>query len=452
MPHSIHTEAKGLVFLAAPIILTLLVQVLMHLTDMLMLGRYDAVQFAAAGLGGTLWFVPLLLLMGSLQGVAALIANAIGEGNALQVKHTFQQGMWIAIGLAVLATILLPLIARSLLLTDVRPEISMHAIGYLDILAFAVPAVSLYMAMVYYCEGIEFVYPMLLIQLCILPLNFIGNYALIFGHWGFPELGLRGAGTSTVINTYIGAIALYLFLRNSPRAQHYQPFSTFSKPKWPAIKMILALGLPIAVSMFLEHSIFMASFVMMGHIGVLAAAAHNVAMSYTELIFMVPMGLASATMVKVGNARGRKDFPLMRMRAWIGVGLAALFMLLSAMVILLFKQHIAGFYTNETDIVALGASLLLFAAIFQLSDGVQVTAAGALRGLEDTRVTMVICLVAYWLVGLPLSAYFGFRLADGGPGIWKGLIVGLTVAAVLMVWRLRWALAREQHLANRCER
>ncbi len=448
MKTSILTEAKGILALATPIILASLVQVLMHLTDMLMLGRYDSVQFAAAGLAGAMWYTALLIIIGSLQGVAAIIANQIGEGREDKVANTFQQGVWLAIGVALLTTLVIPLCGRLLLISDVQAQITYHALQYLDIMALTLPAASAYMVMRYFSEGIEFVYPMMVIQIVILPLNFIGNYALIYGNWGFPELGLRGAGWSTVIGFYLSAIALFLVVRYSKRALRYKPFAAFSKPKWAPIKMQLALGAPIAASLFLEHSLFLASFVMMGYIGTIEAAAHNIAMSYTELTFMVPMGIASALTVKVGNARGRKELGLAKLRGWTGIGLAAVFMLFSALVILLFRNQIVTLYTPDNDIILLAAGFLILAAIFQVSDGTQVAAAGALRGMEDTRITMYVCLIAYWLIGLPVSALLGFTFGYEGEGIWSGLIVGLTVASLLMIWRFKWIVWFESKQAD----
>lgn len=434
--------------LATPIILASLLQVLMHLTDMLMLGHYDSVQFAAAGLAGAIWYTALLVIIGSLQGVAVIIANQLGEAKDAKVADTFQQGIWLAVGIALLTTLSMPLFGRLLLLSDVQADITYHALQYLDIMALTLPAATAYMIMRYFSEGIEFVYPMMLIQLVILPLNFIGNYALIYGNWGFPEMGLRGAGWSTVIGFYLSAVTLYLVLRHSKRSIKFKPFSEFVKPDWKPIKVLLVLGAPIATSMFLEHSLFLTSFIMMGYIGIVESAAHNVAMSYSELTFMVPLGIASALTVKVGNARGRKELDLAKLRGWTGIGLAGLFMLFSALMIMLFRTQIVNLYTADSEIIILATSFLIFAAIFQVSDGTQVTAAGALRGMKDTRITMYVCLLAYWFVGLPVSALLGFTLGYGGIGIWSGLIVGLTVASILMMWRLKWILNFESSVGT----
>jgi MATE family multidrug resistance protein len=446
LQHSIVSEAKGLILLATPIVLASMAQILMHLTDMLMLGRYNSEQFAAAGIAGAMWFVPMLVIMGSLQGVSALIANAIGETSDHKVAKLFQHGCWLAVGIALITTLMLPLIARMLLFTDIQTEIVNHTMAYLDILALTLPAATAYTIMRFYAEGIEYVMPMLIIQLIILPLNFLGNYALIYGNWGFPELGIRGAGYSSVFGFWLSAVMLYVALKRSKRTQHYQPFVSFTKPQWKPIKVILMLGLPIAASMFLEHTLFLASFIMMGYFGTLEAAAHNIAMNYTEITFMVPLGIASALTVKVGNARGRGELSLVKLRGWTGISLAAFFMFLSVFAILLFRHQIAAFYTPDQEIVSLAATFLIFAAIFQISDGTQVAAAGALRGMEDTRITMHISLFAYWLIGLPVTVLFGFSLGFGGVGIWLGLIAGLTIAAILMCWRFRWIIHHESSL------
>ncbi len=435
MSNSYFREAKGLILLAAPIAFTTLIQVAMGFIDIIMLGRYDATQFAASGLGTSIWLFGLLAISGSLMGTSVLIANRVGADNPDDVRNLYRQSLWLALMLGFITLLALPWLARLLPYAGVQNELIPHVIDYIQITAFSMPALALYMSMRFFSEGIEWPVPMMLIALLMLPLNTIGNYFLIFGNGGFPELGLKGAAISTTVGVNLSALLLWLVLRYAKPYQAYHAATSYSSPDPRIIGRILVLSIPIATSMILEHSFFLATYVLAGKISVLTAAAHNIAINYASMMFVIPLGIASATTVKVGNALGRGSFNYAKFRGRTGISIAAFFMLCSACVMLLFNEQIARIYTTDPSIIEPAAGLLMIAALFQLSDGIQVSTAGALRGFEDTTIPMLINLVAYWVIGLPLAAYLAFTRNLDANGLWLGLICGLTVAAFLLVRR-----------------
>ncbi len=435
MIHSYFHEAKGLIQLATPIALTTLIQEAMGFIDIVMLGRYDATQFAASGLGTSIWLFGLLTITGLTMATSALIANRVGAEKNEDVRILFRQSLWLALALGLIMLFALPRLAHLLPLTGVQQALIPHIIDYIQITAFSMPALAFYMSMRFFSEGIEWPLPMMLIALLMLPLNTVGNYFLIFGNGGFPELGLKGAAISTTIGVNLSALILWLVIRYAKPYLAYQAVTRYSSPDPQVIGRILLLSMPIAVSLMLEHGFFLATYVLAGKISTLAAAAHNVAINYAAMMFVIPLGVAGATTVKVGNALGRGSYEHAKFRGWTGISVAALFMLCSACILLVFSQQIARVYTSDPDIIAPAAGLLLFAAMFQLSDGIQVCTAGALRGFQDTTIPMLINLLAYWGIGLPLAGYLAFSKHLGASGLWLGLISGLTVAALLLVLR-----------------
>lgn len=428
-------EARGLIRLAAPIALTTLIQEAMGFIDIIMLGRYDTTHYAASGLGTAIWLFGLLAITGAMMGTSALIANRVGAGQPHRVRGLYRQSLWLALILGLIALLALPLLPRLLSLAGVQTTLIPLVGDYVRITAFSMPALAFYMSMRFFSEGIEWPLPMMLIALLMLPLNTLGNYFLIFGNGGFPELGLKGAAISTTLGVNLSALILWLVVRHARRYRRYRAESAFSPPDPRLMARILLLSLPIAASMLLEHGFFMATYVLAGKLGVIAAAAHNTALNYASLMFVIPLGIASATTVKVSNALGRGSFEHARFRGWTGISIAALFMLCSALVIFMFNQQIARIYTNDPAILQPAAALLLMAAFFQLSDGIQVSAAGALRGFEDTAMPMLISLFSYWILGLPLAAWLAFNTPLEVRGLWLGLICGLTLAAILLTRR-----------------
>jgi MATE family multidrug resistance protein len=329
----------------------------------------------------------------------------------------------------------------------IAPEIVPGATGFLHGIRWGVPALTLYLCMRYLSDGLHWTLPTMLLGfgglLVLVPIG----YALTYGAFGLPELGAAGLGYASAMMMWAQAIAFALYLRRARRFADLRLFARFDRPHWPPIRGLLATGLPIGVTVAMEGGLFIATALLIGRLGELPAAAHQIAINVASLCFMIPMGLAEATTVRVGHALGRGDGAGLRRAVLAGVAIVLITQTLSAGALLLGNGFIVGFYTDETAVAVLAASLLLYAAAFQFPDGLQVLSAGALRGLGDTRVPMLLAALAYWGIGMPLGAGLGLELGGiglglGPRGMWLGLIAGLTVAAVLLGSRL-WRSSRK---------
>jgi MATE family multidrug resistance protein len=294
----------------------------------------------------------------------------------------------------------------------------------------------------YLSEGMHWTLPTMLLGfgglLVLAPLG----YVLCYGKLGFPELGAEGLGMASAIMMWLQALCFAGYLWKTKRFAHLQLFSHFEAPRWSAIWDLLRTGLPIGITVLMEGGLFIVTALLIGRLGATEAASHQIAINVAQLCFMIPMGVAEATTVRVGHAVGSGNGLGVRRAAIAGLLIILGTQTLSALVLLFGHDAIVGVYTNDLGVAALASTLLLYAAAFQFPDGIQVLSAGALRGLKDTRVPMFIAMFSYWGLGMPLGAGLGLGLGMGPQGMWLGLILGLTAAAILMAWRLRVSSAR----------
>jgi MATE family multidrug resistance protein len=330
------------------------------------------------------------------------------------------------------------LLERIGIVAEVRPQAS----AFLHAIAPGAPALALFICFRYLSEGLAWTPPSMISGLAGLVVLAPLGYVLMFGAGPVPELGAAGLGIATAVVLWLQAAGFLVYLAKSPRFADLQLFARWDRPHWPQLRALLALGLPMGVSICMEGSLFVATALLIGRIGAVDVAAHQIAISVASVCFMLPLGIAMATTVRVGHAVGAEDRSAIRWAAGAGFALGGLTQLLAGVVLVFGGAWIAGFYTSEPAVVALAVLLMRYAAVFQLPDGIQVLSAGALRGLKDTRVPMLITILAYWGVGLPLGAWFGLHRGLGAPGLWIGLILGLSVAATLLLLRL-WRQARE---------
>jgi MATE family multidrug resistance protein len=363
------------------------------------------------------------------------VSQLDGAGQRGEIGALFRQALWLALALGVLLFAFLTFIPMALGPMGIAPEIIPGVTAFLHGIRWGVIALTLFFCMRYLSEGLHWTLPTMLLSagglLVLAPLG----YVLTFGKLGFPELGAGGLGLASAAMLWLQAIGFAIVLWRARRFADLKLFERFDAPHWPAIRGLLATGLPIGVTILMEGGLFIATALLIGRLGQIPAAAHQIAINLSALCFMVPMGLAEATTVRVGHALGRGDFHSVRRAAWAGYAIVLGTQLLSGIVLLTGNQVLVGFYTQDAAVATLAASLLLYAAAFQFPDGVQVLSAGALRGLKDTRVPMLLAALAYWGVGMPLGAGLGLGLGWGPKGMWIGLIAGLTVAAVLLCSR-----------------
>lgn len=425
-------EATATLLLAAPLIIAQLLQVGMGFIDTVMAGRIGARDLAAVGLGAALWMLVLLACIGATMAIAPLIAYIKGAQKEASIAGEFHQGVWVAIIVGLFAAPLTYHIAILIPLMGVDTEIASLATQYLQTLAWGMPGLCLYLAPRYLNEGLSNTKPVMLIQFLLLPLNILGNYVFMYGNFGMPAMGAVGAAVSTAIVLWAGAIMMFAYIALTPRYRSLNLLRNFSGPNPREIGRILKLGLPIAISIIMESSLFSGIALLMGSFGKIEMAAHQIAINYASMMFMMPLGLSQAITIRVGHAAGSGNFLLARRRGWTGIIMAGGIMVLSASFLLLFPDLIVSFYTSDTEVSAMVLTLLFAAALFQFSDGLQVSASGSLRGLKDTTIPMVITIISYWILGFPAAWLLGIHFNLGPIGLWSGLVIGLTCAAILL--------------------
>jgi MATE family multidrug resistance protein len=428
--------------LAGPLIGGQLTMVGMSTIDTVMAGRLDAVALGAVAVGSSVWASIMLFSTGVLMILAPSIAQAEGAGEPGRVAPLTRQTIWVSLGLAILGILIAANMRPVLDLLRVDPAIVPGTTGYLRALCWGVPAWAVYMVLRTMSEGLGATRPTLYFGLVGLAVNVPADWVLMYGKFGLPALGARGCGYATAAVWCFQLLGMAIYVARHRRYRHLELFAHFEPPDREAISRLLRLGMPVGVMWLMEVSMFTMVALLIGTMGTIMVAGHQVTINFAAFTFMVPLGLSMATSVRVGNAVGRRDPLGVRLAARAGLALSLCTQTVSASLMLSVPAWIAGIYTDDAAVIAIAVQLLFLAAIFQFSDGIQVLSAGILRGLNDTRVPMLITIVAYWLVGLPLGAVLGFRLGLGARGMWVGLIAGLTAAAVLLGLRYRAMSAR----------
>ncbi len=434
------SEIKSTIALALPVVATQLAQISMGFVDTVMVGRLSSEALAGIALGNSIFFTTLMIAMGVVMAVGPMVSQAFGSGDRDGVARSTRQGMWLGAVLTVPCMLIVYNIAPVLNLIVKDAATVTLAQDYLRAMAWGVLPFLWFVALRSFIEGVSRPRPATVISFVAVALNVVANYILMYGKLGMPRLGLVGTGWASTIVFWFMFLSLALVSRRGGTFGRYEVLSHLRRPDPRYFRELFRIGWPIGVSYGIEAGLFMVTAVMMGVLGTVALAAHQVAIQCASITFMVPLGIGIAASVRVGQAVGRDDAAGARLAGLVGVGLAAAFMAGAAVLFWTVPRAIVSLYLNlhdpaNTEVVSLAVSLLFVAAVFQLFDGVQVSAAGALRGLKDTRVPMLIGFVSYWLVGLSTGYVFGFKLHLGPTGLWSGLVLGLLFAAVLLLWR-----------------
>jgi MATE family multidrug resistance protein len=424
--------------LALPLVLGQLSSMAMNIIDTLLAGRHGPVTLAAVGVGSAVWSVVILVSIGVLMAVPPTVAQLNGAGRRAEIGAVFRQAIWLALGLGFGLFFVVRAGALALEPMGITAEARPEAIAFLRAISWGAPGLALYFCLRNLSEGVAWTVPAMVFGLAGLVLLAPLGWALMFG----LDLGAAGLGYAVAITLYFQCAALGTYLWRSPRFADLGLFARFDPPRWAPIRGLLRLGLPMGVSVFMEGSLFVATALLIGTLGMVQIASHQLAILFASLFFMVPLGVAMATTVRVGHAVGAGDPSAVRWSAAAGYSLAMLAQTLSAIVLVFGGVYLAALFTQDPAVIALAALLMGYAAVFQYPDGLQAMSAGALRGLKDTRVPMFITVFAYWGLGLPLGYWLGLVKGQGAPGLWTGLILGLSVAACLLGWRF-WRLARK---------
>ena len=440
MSQSYTSHARALLGLGLPIIGSHLAQMALHVTDTILLGRYSVNALAAVVIGGTSFFVVFIFGSGFAQAVMPLVASALGRGDGAQVRRDARMGLWLSFGFGLVTYPLFWTSGIWLLWLGQKAEVAALGQDFLRIAGWGMVPALMVMALKGYLSALGRPQMVLWVTLAAVAVNLALAWALIFGHWGFPELGVRGAAIASVIVQIATFVALAGYAGWLPALRQYHLFQRFWRPDWQALRQVFRLGWPIGVTGLAESGLFSACSVMMGWIGTVELAAHGIAMEVAALAFMVHLGLSNAVTVRTGHAEGSGDVQALRDGALVAIALSVGFGLVMVALFLSFPVPILTLFVDpakpDSDrIITYGSTLLALAALFQLGDAMQVMALGLLRGIRDTKVPMAAAAVSYWLIGIPSSYFLAFKLHMGGVGLWLGLVVGLAAASSTLMWR-----------------
>ena len=440
-------HARATLALGLPLIGSHLAQMALHVTDTVLLGWYGVTELAAVVLATSTFFVTFILGSGFAQAVMPRVAQALGQGEETRVRRDTRLGLWLSIGFGVISYPLFWWSDPLMQALGQKPEVAILAQDFLRIAGLGMIPALLVMALKGYLAALERTQVVLWTTLTAVLVNGVLAYALIFGHWGAPELGVRGAAISSVVVQVLTLVLIAVYAAWQPDLRRFRLLQRFWRPDWPAMGQVFRLGWPIGLTLFAESGLFHATALMMGWIGTVELAAHGITMEVAALTFMVHLGLSNAATVRAGRADGAGDARSLRDGARVAIALSFGFGCAAVVFFLTFAKPIIALFLDEAKpgsaaIIAYGAYLLAFAALFQLADAMQVMALGLLRGIRDTRVPMIAAAISYWVIGIPFGYLLAFKAGFGGAGLWLGLVAGLLAAAISLMWRF-WHLARK---------
>ena len=427
-------EYKQLVKLSVPITIGQVALIATGFVDTIMAGHISPLALGAIAVGANLWIPVYLFSVGLMMAVSSMVSHYFGAAQYASIRDLIKQSLLVSGVLGVLGFFTVRQLSILLDWIGIDAGIVPVATDYLLAVSWGIPAVCAYLALRFASEGIGYTRPMMLIQVTGLVFNIFLNYVFMFGKLGVPAMGAVGAGWATAAVMWINLLMLVLYIISHHRyADIWQAEKL--KADWKRSREMLRLGLPIALTLVNEVGMFSAVGLLMGSLGVVEVAAHQIAINFAGMMFMIPLGISAATTIRVGHALGEQRPLDARFRGLAGISLAGMCMFATASIMLLLPDYIVSIYSDDADVGRMAVSLIFMAAIFQLSDGIQVSAAGALRGIKDTLFPLLVSVVAYGLIGLPFSYYLGISQQFGPQGLWMGLVASLTLAAVWLVWR-----------------
>ncbi|WP_210528588.1 MATE family efflux transporter [Pantoea ananatis] len=436
------TEARQLLALAIPVILAQVAQTAMGFVDTIMAGAVSATDMAAVAVGTSIWLPAILFGHGVLLALTPTIAQLNGSGRRERIAEQLRQGFWLAFFLSLLIMLVLwnaGYVIRSM--HDIDPLLAEKAEGYLHALLFGAPGYLFFQVMRNQCEGLSKTKPAMVLGFLGLMLNIPLNYIFIYGHFGMPALGGVGCGVATASVYWAMFFCMRFWVRRMRSMRDIRVESRWSAPSRVIMQRLTGLGLPVALALFFEVTLFAVVALLVSPLGIVNVAGHQIALNFSSLMFVLPLSMGVAATIRVGYRLGQGSTEQARVAAWTAQGVGVSMAVITAIFTVTFRHQIAQLYNDNPAVVTLAAQLMMLAAIYQISDSIQVIGSGILRGYKDTRSIFFITFIAYWLLGLP-SGYI-LALTDwvvprmGPAGFWCGFIVGLTSAAVMMLWRVR---------------
>lgn len=436
-------EARQLLALAIPVIVAQVAQTAMGFVDTVMAGGYSATDMAAVAIGTSIWLPAILFGHGLLLALTPVIAQLNGSGRRDRVAHQVRQGFWLAGFVSVLIMIVLwnaGYIIRAM--HNIDPALADKAVGYLRALLWGAPGYLFFQVARNQCEGLAKTKPGMVMGFIGLLVNIPVNYIFIYGHFGMPELGGVGCGVATAAVYWVMFGSMLTYIKHARSMRDIRNDTAFSTPDWSMLTRLTQLGLPIALALFFEVTLFAVVALLVSPLGIIDVAGHQIALNFSSLMFVLPMSLAAAVTIRVGFRLGQGSTLDAQTAARTGLGVGVCMAVCTALFTVLLREQIALLYNDNPEVVTLASHLMLLAAIYQISDSIQVIGSGVLRGYKDTRSIFFITFIAYWVLGLPCE--YILALTDlvvdrmGPAGFWMGFIIGLTSAAIMMMLRMRF--------------
>lgn len=440
------TEAKQLIRLASPILVAQVAQIAMNFVDTVMAGQVSAVDLAAVSVASSFWLPIILLVQGIIMALTPIVSQLNGARKRDEIRPAVHQGFWLALMVTPIAMLALYFSPLALQFMDVDPVMAEKTAGYLHAILWGLPAFVLFQVLRNFSEGLSHTMPTMVIGFVGLAVNIPANYIFIHGHFGMPKLGGVGCGVATAIVLWAMLLAMIAYVKLSPHFKKINLFAQLARPNGSRIWRLFRLGFPIAMAIFCEVTLFTVVALMLAPFGAETVASHQIALNFSSLVFMLPLSIGVGVTIRVGHSIGEGQPEQARVAARTGLMLGMAVAAGTAALTVLLREPIAGIYTDDLQVITLAATLLFFAAIYQISDSVQVVAAAALRGYKDTQAIFYITIIAYWGMGLPTGMILGltdWMVPRMGPqGFWVGFIVGLTGAALMLGARLRFIYGR----------
>lgn len=437
-------EARSLLALAIPVIIAQISQTAMGVVDTIMAGSYSATDMAAVAVGTSIWLPTILFGHGLLLALTPVIAQLNGAGRRDRIAYQVRQGFWLASGVSLL---IIAVIYNSKLVIDmmhnIDPLLAEKAVGFLHAIMWGAPGYLFFQVVRGQCEGLSKTKPGMVIGFLGLLINIPINYILIFGKFGMPEMGGVGCGVATASVYWMMFLMMRWYAKRASSLRDIKlEEGAHRGPDWQALKRLIGIGLPVALALFFEVTLFAVVALLVSPLGIVAVAGHQIALNFSSLMFVLPLSLGVGATIRVGHRLGEGSVEGARIAAYAAIAVGIAMASCSALFTAAFRESIALLYNDNPAVVTMASHLMLLAAIYQISDSIQVIGSGILRGYKDTRAIFYITFVAYWVLGLPsgyLLALTDYIVPAMGPsGFWFGFIIGLTFAAIMMVLRMRW--------------
>ncbi|EKN3454692.1 MATE family efflux transporter [Yersinia enterocolitica] len=436
-------EARSLLALAIPVVIAQLSQTAMGVVDTIMAGSVSATDMAAVAVGTSIWLPAILFGHGLLLALTPTVAQLNGSGRRNQIAHQVRQGFWLAFCVSVLIMVVIynsdHIIMR---MHNIDPVLADKAVGFLHAIMWGAPGYLFFQVLRNQCEGLSKTKPGMVIGFIGLLVNIPINYIFIYGKLGAPALGGVGCGVATGTVYWVMFLMMRWYVTRARSQQDIKLEKGFAAPDWQVMKRLGGLGLPVALALFFEVTLFAVVALLVSPLGIVAVAGHQIALNFSSLMFMLPMSLSVAATIRVGFRLGQGSVDDAKVAAYTSIAVGLMLACVTAIFTVVFREHIALLYNKTPEVVVMASHLMLLAALYQLSDAIQVIGSGVLRGYKDTRSIFFITFTAYWLLGLPSGYLLGLTdyvvPAMGPSGFWIGFVIGLTSAAILMVLRIRW--------------